>query len=633
MTGDPDPRPLRSLQRFVSLFSSRLLLCVLLLACSLPPAVIAQDAATLPTTGQPPAVDYEVEIDAPEGIRLFLLENLTLQKWRGNERVDAEQLKRLVDAARGEIATLLGSEGYYAPRIDSTLDQVGNKWKARFAIVPNELARVGSVQLDFTGAITGAATDLRPSIETLRAEWALNKGDIFRQSNWEAAKRNLVQEMSLVRYPLAELADSRAEVDVKTGLVALTLTVNSGPAVVFGELVISGLARFPASTISNLNPIRAGRAYRQAQLIEFQRRLQDTGYFQRVEVSAELEVAATVAPANADPAQPDTALVAPVRVTVEEQKLQRVELGAGYSTNTGSRGQVSYERLNLFGTAVRLKSALLLETRKQSGQLSLAFPTTAAGERDSLSTWYKREDVQNETTRTSSIAATRAWGRPANETSVTVLYSRERKDVTADTGIETTFNQSLSANLGHTWRRTDNLLSPTRGYLLNLQAGGAPLTFLTSARFGRLYGKATGYFPLGENQTVILRAEAGAVIAAGRERIPADFLFRAGGDQSVRGYGYQQLGVTDGSAIVGGRYLAIAGAEIIHWLAPRYPNWGVAAFVDAGNAADRPADLKPVYGYGVGARWKSPVGVVNLDIAYGQQVRQARLHFSLGVSF
>ncbi len=222
-----------------------------------------------------------------------------MQKWRGNERVDAEQLKRLVDAARGEIATLLGSEGYYAPRIDSTLDQVGNKWKARFAIVPNELARVGSVQLDFTGAITGAATDLRPSIETLRAEWALNKGDIFRQSNWEAAKRNLVQEMSLVRYPLAELADSRAEVDVKTGLVALTLTVNSGPAVVFGELVISGLARFPASTISNLNPIRAGRAYRQAQLIEFQRRLQDTGYFQRVEVSAELEVAATVAPANA----------------------------------------------------------------------------------------------------------------------------------------------------------------------------------------------------------------------------------------------------------------------------------------------------------------------------------------------
>jgi translocation and assembly module TamA len=61
---------------------------------------------------------------------------------------------------------------------------------------------------------------------------------------------------------------------------------------------------------------------------------------------------------------------------------------------------------------VRLKSALLLETRKQSGQLSLAFPNTAAGERDSLSTWYKREDVQNETTRTSSIAATRAWGRP-----------------------------------------------------------------------------------------------------------------------------------------------------------------------------------------------------------------------------
>ncbi|MEO8102641.1 MAG: POTRA domain-containing protein, partial [Betaproteobacteria bacterium] len=141
------------MQRIVSPFSARLLLCVLVAACSLPSAVIAQDAATLPATGPSTAVDYEVEIDAPEGIRLFLLENLALQKWRGNERVDAEQLKRLVDAARGEIGTLLASEGYYAPKIDGTLDQVGSNWKARFTVVPNDLARVDSVQLDFTGAI------------------------------------------------------------------------------------------------------------------------------------------------------------------------------------------------------------------------------------------------------------------------------------------------------------------------------------------------------------------------------------------------------------------------------------------------------------------------------------------------
>jgi translocation and assembly module TamA len=112
--------------------------------------------------------------------------------------------------------------------------------------------------------------------------------------------------------------------------------------------------------------------------------------------------------------------------------------------------------------------------------------------------------------------------------------------------------------------------------------------------------------------------------------VPSTFLFRAGGDQSVRGYGYQTLGVKEGVATVGGRYLATASAELQYWFKPP---WGMAVFYDAGNAADRVADLRPKVGYGVGARWRSPAGPINVDIAYGQAERQVRLHFSLGFTF
>ncbi|MEJ7807081.1 MAG: BamA/TamA family outer membrane protein, partial [Telluria sp.] len=61
--------------------------------------------------------------------------------------------------------------------------------------------------------------------------------------------------------------------------------------------------------------------------------------------------------------------------------------------------------------------------------------------------------------------------------------------------------------------------------------------------------------------------------------------------------------------------------------------WGVAFFYDAGNAADSIKNLKPESGFGVGARWRSPVGPINVDIAYGQAVKKARLHFSLGFTF
>jgi translocation and assembly module TamA len=68
----------------------------------------------------------------------------------------------------------------------------------------------------------------------------------------------------------------------------------------------------------------------------------------------------------------------------------------------------------------------------------------------------------------------------------------------------------------------------------------------------------------------------------------------------------------------------------VRWIAD---SWGIAAFVDAGNAADRGSDLKPVYGYGVGARLRTPIGPMRLDVAYGEATRTVRLHLSVGLAF
>jgi translocation and assembly module TamA len=73
-----------------------------------------------------------------------------------------------------------------------------------------------------------------------------------------------------------------------------------------------------------------------------------------------------------------------------------------------------------------------------------------------------------------------------------------------------------------------------------------------------------------------------------------------------------------------------ASAEYQYWFKPP---WGAAVFYDAGNAANTFSELHPKSGYGVGARWRSPVGPINIDLAYGHAVRRARLHFSLGFTF
>jgi len=120
------------------------------------------------------------------------------------------------------------------------------------------------------------------------------------------------------------------------------------------------------------------------------------------------------------------------------------------------------------------------------------------------------------------------------------------------------------------------------------------------------------------------------VIAASRDGIPSTLLFRTGGDQSVRGYAYQSLGVQQGDAVLPGRYYGLASVEATHWIREAL---GIAAFVDAGDAFDDHSSRRVAIGYGVGGRVRTPIGPFRLDVAYGQLTRQVRIHFSVGLAF
>jgi translocation and assembly module TamA len=119
-------------------------------------------------------------------------------------------------------------------------------------------------------------------------------------------------------------------------------------------------------------------------------------------------------------------------------------------------------------------------------------------------------------------------------------------------------------------------------------------------------------------------------MASTRDGIPSTLLFRTGGDTTVRGYAFESLGVDQGNAVVGGRYYAVGSVEAIRWIGE---SWGLAAFVDAGNAVDSLPDFRFALGYGIGGRVRTPLGPFRLDIAYGQDVHELRLHFSVGLSF
>jgi translocation and assembly module TamA len=594
--------------------------------------VLAVYALLNAAVGSAQGLNYQVHIEAPGQLKALLEQNLDLMRWRGHVGLDLSQLQHLVKVAPEQVKTLVATEGYYSPTVSAGLETGGATPVAHIIVDPGPPTLVGDVDIELQGFVPFDKGSAPMDANALRQRWTLPVGARFRQADWEAAKRGLVRSVMQSRFPRAQLADSQATVDPDSHRAKLKVVVESGPEMRFGALRIEGLERYPSSVITNLNKIKPGDEYSEAALQALQGRLQDTGYFSGVEVSADMsavldeqiEQAATQA-APATPRPQAAGNVLPVLVRVTENKKKNISLGLGFSTNTGARAGVTFDDLNVLGK--RMKSNLTYETRRQNARVDFYWPTTPKGYNDSVGGGYERKNVNGEITRTTSVSATRKWGSPLLEHSLTLEALTEQQTVD---DLLTTRAKSVPLTYSVTKRALDSLVLPTRGYVLSGQLGAAFLPVLTDERFVRAYGRFIHYRPLGDKGTLILRGEAGVVASKDKAGVPATFLFRTGGDQSVRGYGYQQLGVPAGTAVIGGRYLATGSAEYDYWFKPP---WGAAVFYDVGNAADTWHDLKPKVGYGVGARWRSPVGPVGIDVAYGKAVHEVRLHFSLGFTF
>ncbi|MFP5410246.1 MAG: autotransporter assembly complex protein TamA [Gammaproteobacteria bacterium] len=552
-----------------------------------------------------------VEIDAPDELKALLTQHLeSARAARQGETFDAWEIARLQRQSEQTAQDLLATEGYFSPQVESAAEWVDGDWRMSYAVTPGPRTTVRTLTVRFAGAVREAPAWQRARVER---SVSLQPGMPFRQADWAAAKLAVLQPLLSDRYPAARLAASEARIDPATQAAALTLTVDSGPAFFYGASTVQGAERYPASIAHNLITARAGKPYRQQDLLDTQAALETSGYYAQATVRIEPE--------------PAHAAAVPVAVEVVERPAKMFSVGAGVSTDTGARVQAGWLHRNLAGEGLRLKLDARLETRRQTGGAELAWPRTAKGYENSLGAQLRHEDIEGQETRAWLLAARRTRFDGPIEATLSLQYQTETQAVGS---VVRARNQALTANYAWTQRTVGRAFYPRRGYVLTLQGGGAVESLLSDTTFARLYARHTQYFRAGDNGRLILRGEWGSVLADTRDGIPTDLLFRAGGDNSVRGYAYQSLGRTLTGGVASVRHLATASAEYNYFFDG---DWGMALFVDAGDAADTPGALSPVFGYGVGARYRSPVGPINLDLAWGEAVDEFRLHFSLGVSF
>jgi translocation and assembly module TamA len=470
---------------------------------------------------------------------------------------------------------------------------------------------VRHVEIRFSGP---AASDpaARSRFERVRGGWLLRRGEPFRQEDWEESKRRAARELAGWRYAAAEIVSSRAIVDPAAHEVVLEVEIASGPPHRFGTRSVTGTKRYDDALVENLAPLRAGEDYDREKVVLYQRRLLESGYFASVQAEIDTQ--------GGDPAG------APLRVSVIEAPKHHVESGVSYNTDVGPRFELRYTNGDMLDTAWRSKSSLNLDQKIQSLQFDVDSPPRPGGIWNSLFARIKQQDIQGEVTREQAVGVSHNYGASASPASLITSAHTEEQRVG---GAVADSRYAIYFGAKKLFRHTDAFVSPREGYAVSLEAGGTPQR-LSSRSFLRGVANASLFIPFGRNIDLLLRGQAGAVLSDTREGIPSAFLFRTGGDQTVRGYSFESLGVNQNGAVVGGRRLLVLSGESTFWVTP---SWGVAAFADAGDAWD--SGVRPVLakGYGLGARFRTPIGPIRADLAYGQRTHDVRVHLSVGYTF
>ena len=578
-----------------------------------------------PTSAVPEVTAFDITVRAPTAVREMLEKHLELQRYRAVTDLDEAELERLIVLAERNVRNLVGTLGFFSPDIRIAREGgVNERPVITVTVEPGQATVIGPVALTFAGDIADSPdSDAVVQRREIERDWRLPTGQPFTQDGWSSAKTQALRQLVARRYPAGRLAGSLADVDAPSHTASLRVDLDSGPLYRLGPMQVSGVERYDPVLVPRLARLNQGEVYDLNRLVEAQLRLASSGYFDSAYVF--------INPEN-DP------LAVPVQVQVREAKLQKIILGVGVTTDSGPRASVEHTHLRVPAIGWRATTKLQLEKKSPFAQTEWTSIPDEANWRWGVLGRVERINDEELITQAQRLRFGRSQIGDRIDRNIYLQYDRasvKGAGLLGNSASTTGDGSALTANYVWTGRYFDTLPFPSRGYALGVELGAGTTLGQDRQPFTRTVGRWLGIKPL-ESGRIAMRAEAGAVLAKDTANIPATQLFRTGGDNTVRGYGYRDIGIALTNGVIGpGRYLAVGSVE---WQRPitlkgRSSEFEHTVFIDAGAVADRPQDLKPSFGIGTGVRWRSPIGPLQIDLAYGLKVKQVRLHISVGFVF
>lgn len=501
---------------------------------------------------------------------------------------------------------LFQSEGYYDATALASLEQVeGGGLRAVLSVTPGKRYKLGEI-------VVNAGPTLPPNL--VRDSLPLQTGDYIVATAVEGAEANVGVKLPENGYPFVKVGERDILLDPATITGDYTLPVDTGPRSSFRGITTSGRKQaFGADHMQVISRFRQGELYDSRQVDDLRRALVATGLFSSV----------TVDPVRTGQPGPDGTEYVDIHVEQEAGPPRTLAGELGYGTGQGFRAEGTWTHRNLFPPEGALIIGAIAGTQEQG--VSGTFRRSNAGKRDKtfqtgINLNHQRYDAYEAFTAGINIG----WSRQSTPIfqkrwtysyGAEILLSNEKTTIdpaTAETDYLTYFIGALPTQLGYD--RSNDLLNPTRGFRANLRVSPEASLQGNVSPYVRATFDLSGYYPVADNIVIAARTRLGTISGAARDDIAPSRRVYAGGGGSVRGFGYQELGPKDvNNDPIGGRSVNEFAVEGRY----RFGNYGIVAFVDAGQVYEssipRFSDIR--YGVGIGGRFYTNFGPFRADIA------------------
>ena len=559
-------------------------------------------------------------------LRDAVLESVEVGQYAERD-VTAAQARRLHERAAEQARNALEPYGYYDVDVEGELREAGDNWTTVLRIAAGEPVRVATLDIRLDGDAEGQ----RP-VRLALGGFAPAKGQPLDHASYEKSKATLQAALFASGYLDAQLVTHQVEVTRSAHSAEIHLAWKVGTRYRLGATVFEG-GQFAQGFMQRYVPWREGDFYTQDHVLSLQQRLIDADYFSIVQV------------------QPDTQNardgIVPIKVMLAPAKRTIYTGGVFIGTDTGAgvRGGIQRRWLNRRGHKLRTEAivAQRLKTALVRYEIPLAGPDNHA---INYGIAFRDEDTDTSTSRTFALAATdsriwHGWTRTLGLKFLTGDF--EVANIPGDTTL-------LYPEISFARKKADDPLFVRDGWSLTFAARAGSEAVLSDTDYAQVSADAKWIHGIGERSRFIARGSFGATQVDDFGSLPPELRFFAGGDRSIRGYAFQTIGTplpdelvpvalercaarpkrTCQELIIGGKFLAVASAEYEYYFKP---NWGIAAFVDTGDAFSGFDDYRQRVGAGIGARWRSPVGMVRVDLGvplHDDDASGVELHIVIG---